>query len=170
MLSGLKQLLLFSGVLLENMILERNNFFGHLLHLQCLVELVLLHKVFLSWIAFSFMTGPRVLSRNLFFIFSPNMAHFWYLLSIECVCFVAISFVLIQRFSRYWWWIFNARCLRFIMVSVHNLHLMITTIHKWNALPLIILLRLASKLVGHSNYLILFIIVFLGGSSPPLVF
>ena len=152
------------------MILERNNFFGHLLHLQCLVVLVLLHKVFLSWIAFSFMARPRALSRNLFFIFSPNMAHFRYLLTIECVCFVAISFVLIQRFGRYWWWIFNARCLRFIMVSVHNLHLMITSIHKWNALPLMILLRLASKLVGHCNYLILFIIIFLSGSSPPLVF
>ena len=100
-LSGLKQLLLFSGMLLENMILERDNFFGHLLHLQCLVELMLLHKVFLSRIAFSFMTRPRALSRNLFFIFSPNMAHFRYLLSIECVCLVAISFVLIQRFSRY---------------------------------------------------------------------
>ena len=152
------------------MILERNNFFSHLLHLQCLVELVLLHKVFLSRIAFSFMTGTWVLTRNLFFIFSPNMAHFCYLLSIECICFVAISFVLIQRFGRYRWWIFNARCLRFIMVSVHNLHLMITSIHKWNALPLMILLRLASKLVGYCNYLILFIIIFFCGSSPPLVF
>lgn len=152
------------------MILERNYFFSHLLHLQCLVELVLLHKVFLSRIAFPFMTGTRVLSRNLFFIFSPNMAHFCYLLSIECVCFVAISFVCIQRLGRYRWWIFNARCLRFIMVSVHNLHLMITTIHKWNALPYMILFRLASKLVGHRNYLILLIIIFLSGSSPPFVF
>ena len=152
------------------MILERNNFFCHLLHLQCLVELVLLHKVLLSRIAFPFVTGTRVLSRNLFFIFSPNMAHFRYLLSIECVCFVAISFVWIQRLGRYRWWIFYAWCLRFIMVSVHNLHLMITSIHKWNALPLMILLRLASKLVGYCNYLILFIIVFFCGSSPPLVF
>ena len=152
------------------MILERNNFFGHLLHLQCLVELVLLHKVFLSRIAFSFMTGTWILTRNLFFIFSPNMAHFCYLLSIECICFVAISFILIERFGRYRWWIFNARCLRFIMVSVHNLHLMITPVHKWNALPLMILLRLASKLVGYCNYLILFIIVFFCGSSTPLVF
>ena len=130
---------------------------------------MLLYQVLLPWMTFSFMTRPRVLPRYLLFIFSPNMAHLGYLLTIESVWFVTISLILLQRFCRYWWRVFHTRSLRFILISVHNLYMPIRAIHKWNALSNMILLRFTPELVGHCNDLILFVFIFLCSPSPPLI-
>ena len=151
------------------MVLEWDDLLSHLLHLQCLVELMLLYQVLLPWMTFSFMTRPRVLPRYLLFIFSPNMTHLGYLLTIECVWFITISLILLQRFCRYRWRVFHARSLRFILVSVHNLNLSIRAIHKWNALSYMILFWFTPELVGHCNNLILLIFIFLCSPSPSLI-
>ena len=150
------------------MVLKRNHLLRHFLHLQSLVEFMLLHKVFLSWVAFPLVTGPWILSWCLFFIFSPNLTHFCYLLPIECVCFVAVFFVVLQRLRRDWCRVLHTRSLRFIVVSLHNLNLPTIPIHKWNALFHLFLFWLASKLVGNSKNWF-FLIIFLGCPPPPLV-
>ena len=122
------------------MVLEGDHFLGHLLHLKCLLELVLLHQILLPLLGITLFISlcirwTWVLSRYRFLIFWPNMAHIGQLGIIEIatalfrISTVFINSFLSPRITLRW------GCLRTILLH-HYLDCFSVSINEWHEILL----------------------------------